>query len=319
VALRNAELATLARLREAFLSGKAAGGAYWKSEEELALYDRTFAERIGWKWDAVLEELDLRGWRPTARHVVDFGCGSGVAHRRVLAKWGRFDSVTLLDVSSVAVRYAAGRARELVPEVEVRTELTDPVPEGTLLLLSHVINELDAAQRERVLELAMQASEVIWVEAGTHADSRALIGMRERLRGQFSLVAPCPHQGGCGLLTPENAPHWCHHFARVPSWVSQDPDWSQFSRDLGIDLTTLPYSYLVMQRVGFAHSGNTRVLGRPREAKGRLELLCCQREGVAEHTLQKRDAPELFKALQKWRGDTLQSFRVEGGKVLPDR
>ena len=56
-ALTPAELTALDRLRARFLDGSNAGGGYWRSEAELALYDTTFAERIGWKWDAVLAEL----------------------------------------------------------------------------------------------------------------------------------------------------------------------------------------------------------------------------------------------------------------------
>jgi SAM-dependent methyltransferase len=318
VHLRTAELATLARLRERFLTGRKAGGGYWRDEGDLALYDVTFAERIGWKWDAVIEELGLRSWKPRARHVVDFGCGSGVAHRRVLGAWSSFASLAVLDVSPLAVTYATRRAREMFPMVEVRAVETGTLPPDTLLLVSHVINELDSAGRARLLALVRQAAEVIWVEAGTHADSRALIDVREELRGEFGIVAPCPHAARCGLLAAENAPHWCHHFGRVPSWVFQDGGWAQFGRELGIDITTLPYSYLVLQRERVAHqSGTTRMIGRPREFKGRMEVLCCREEGVGEFTLQKRDAPGLYKTLRKDRADTLQEWRYEAGKILP--
>ena len=47
----------LDRLREGFLTGAAARGPYWKSLGDLANYDLTYGERIGWKWDAVLAEL----------------------------------------------------------------------------------------------------------------------------------------------------------------------------------------------------------------------------------------------------------------------
>jgi ribosomal protein RSM22 (predicted rRNA methylase) len=318
VHLRAAELATLARLRERFLTGSNVGGAYWRDEEDLALYDATFAERIGWKWDAVIEELGLRGWKPRTRHVVDFGCGSGVAHRRVMGAWNTLKSLTLLDVSPLAVSFAARRAREAFPMVEIRAAEGGTLPPDTLLLISHVINELERGSRERLLGLIRQASEVIWVEAGTHADSRALIEMREQLRGEFGIVAPCPHAAQCGLLAEENAAHWCHHFGRVPSWVFQDSGWTQFSRELCIDITTLPYSYLVLQRQPVERElGMTRVIGRPREFKGRMEVLCCREEGVREFTLQKRDAPGLYKILRKDRADTLQQWRYEEGKILP--
>ena len=317
--LRAAELARLARLRERFLTGSNVGGGYWRDEEDLVLYDTTFAERIRWKWDAVIEELGLRGWKPRARHVFDFGCGSGAAHRRVLGSWESFATLTVTDVSPLAVSYATRRAREAFPNVDVRAPETESLPPGTLLLVSHVINELDRVGRERLFKLVQQASEVIWVEAGTHADSRALIGVREEVRGQFGIVAPCPHAAQCGLLTEENAPHWCHHFGRVPSWVFQDAGWTQFSRELGIDITTLPYSYLVLQREPVAReSGMTRIIGRPREFKGRMEILCCREEGVGEFTLQKRDAPGIYKTLRKDRADTLQAWQYNEGKILPE-
>lgn len=316
--LRAAELAALARLRERFLSGTNAGGGYWRSEEELALYDATFAERIGWKWDAVLAELDRRSWRPAAKHIVDFGCGSGVAHRRLLARWPQFESVSLRDISPLAMRYAASRLRSEFPQLQVNAGAQADLPAGFLLLVSHVINEIDAGVRKELLRLARLASEVIWVEAGSHADSRALIGVREELRGEFQIVAPCPHAAMCGMLAEENARHWCHHFAPIPSWAFQDAGWAQFSRELGIDLTTLPYSYLVLSKDEVApRAENTRLIGRPREQKGRMEVLCCRTDGVADYTLQKRDAAELYKDLQKGRADSLQDWRIENGKILP--
>src|SRR6187549_2716390 len=119
--LKAAELAALARLREGFLTGSNTGGGYWRDENDLALYDATFAERIGWKWDAVIADLALRGWRPQSRNVIDFGCGSGVAGRRVLAGW-EFRALTLVDVSPLAVAFAAARVRAAFPEISISME-----------------------------------------------------------------------------------------------------------------------------------------------------------------------------------------------------
>ena len=188
------ELATLRKLRERFLTGTAGAADYWRSSDDLALYDSTFAERIGWKWDAVLQELRARGWKPQTRAVLDWGCGSGVAHRRVMGCWPQFRSLALHDRSSLAMRFAAERARAVFPEIAVLHGSPTVAPD-TLLLVSHVINELPAQELERLLDVARQAGEVIWVEAGTHADSRRLIEVRERLlQGTFAAVAPCTHQ-----------------------------------------------------------------------------------------------------------------------------
>ena len=45
----------LGRHRERFLGGGPSAGPYWSSAADLASYDLTFGERIGWKWDAVLD------------------------------------------------------------------------------------------------------------------------------------------------------------------------------------------------------------------------------------------------------------------------
>ena len=97
----------LERLRGQFLRG-ATAGPYWTSPTDLASYDLTFAERIGWKWDHVLRELRLRAWRPAPRTIFDWGCGSGVAARRVISFFGaeNFDSLTVWDHSPLACDFA---------------------------------------------------------------------------------------------------------------------------------------------------------------------------------------------------------------------
>ncbi len=307
-----AELDTLRRMRARFLDGSAGAADYWRSPEELALYDSTFGERIGWKWDAVLRELALRGWQPRSRRVLDWGCGSGVAGRRAIEAWPHFAALALHDRSSLAVRFAAERA-----PAGVRVEMIETVDADTLLVLSHVINELSAAGLARVLDLARQSGEVIWVEAGTHAESRRLIAVREQLTQIFSVVAPCTHQKRCGLLTAKNARHWCHSFARPPAAIFQDARWMEFGREMGIDLRSVPYSFLVLQRANPPmRAGFSRVLGAPRDAKGYSKVLSCHASGVAEFMLQKRDAPTLLREIRDRPEAPLYRWTIEGGKII---
>ena len=313
----HAELTALRRMRERFLAGTAGAQNYWKLPEDIALYDSTFAERIGWKWDAVLGELAARGWQPQSRHVLDWGCGSGVAGRRALAEWPQLQTLAVHDRSSLAMRFAAEKARAAFPNVTV-VPAGSALPPDTLLVLSHVISELPADDLARLLDFARQAREVIWVEAGTHADSRRLIAVREALVGGFAAVAPCTHQRACGMLTARNAQHWCHHFAAPPAHIFQDARWMDFGREMGIDLRSLPYSFLVLERpratptpAGFAH-----VIGEPREARGHLKVLSCQAEGVAEFALQKRDAPELYRALRKGTAAPVHRWTMSDGKIV---
>ncbi len=295
------ELSTLRRLRATFLDGTTRERDYWRSPADLAIYDRTFAERIGWKWDAVLSELTARAWKPTARRLVDFGCGSGVASRRVLETWPDFDELHLVDRSIAATRFAADRAVRKHPNLRVRS--THPTTDAnTLLVVSHVLNELDPAGLNTLRALARTAGEILWVESGSHADSRLLVDeIREPLRTTHHVIAPCTHSESCGLLTPDNARHWCHTFAKPPSMIFQDAGWSQFSRELQIDLRSLPYSFVAMT----AHPTEphpprlARIIGRPRKYKGYQKALRCNADGVEEIRFQKRDSREMWTFLDE--------------------
>jgi ribosomal protein RSM22 (predicted rRNA methylase) len=262
----------------------------------------------------VLDELRLRGWRSRCTRILDWGCGTGIAHRRVLATWPQFTQLAVHDRSPHARMFAAQKAQREFPNVSVSSDVPKASAD-TLLLVSHVINELPEAELERLLELARAAGEVIWVEAGTHVDSRRLIDVRERLRDTYTPIAPCTHTERCGMLTAENAPHWCHHFARPPSSIFQDARWAEFAREIGIDLRSVPYSFLVLAREGVLAPGYSRIIGEPREAKGYAKVLSCQAEGVAEFTLQKRDVPEVFKAIRKGSLQPVYRWTLAEGKI----
>jgi hypothetical protein len=312
----------LERLRGLFLSGEAAQGAYWRSPADLENYDLTYGERIGWKWDAVLGELSQRGWRPPgaasskvasgrvpARNekpaILDWGCGSGVAGRRVV-RWLGADQVAVLrlwDHSALAADFAVQSARRSFPDLAVEHLtpgfLAGEAPVG-ILVISHVLNELPAGELLALRELASRADAIIWVEPGTQEVSRALIELREQLRDRFRMVAPCTHQGACGLLAPENTRHWCHHFAPPPPGIFADSDWVKFGQRAGIDLRSLPYSFLALERRRKTDpddpaGGLSRVIGEPRCYKGFARVLSCEAGGVCERMLQKRDSPGLFK------------------------
>jgi hypothetical protein len=313
----------LARLRDRFIGDAPGSGDYWDSEETLAAYDATFGERIGWKWDAVLGELALRGWAPPAgTTLVDFGCGSGVAARRVVAHFGatHFRALHLGDLSPLATTFAARRLSAAFPSLEIRTATPAPqIPEGPFtLVVSHVINELDPAGRAAMLRIAERAAAVIWVEPGTSDAAGMLVVIREALRETLRVIAPCTHGAACGMQAPENSRHWCHHFARPPTEAFTDSFWSEFGRALSIDMRSLPYSFLVLdsRRTDAATpAGVSRIIGHPREYKGFSRVLVCSAKGVADRTLQKRDDPALFKELDRTRRPFLYRFELEGERV----
>ena len=311
----------LRRLRERFLQFDRRDAEtpdrtdYWRSHSELASYDFTFGERIGWKWDTVLAELKLRGWTPPEGTALDWGCGTGIAGRRVAQAWPeQIRTLSLSDRSHPALNFAATRARATLPGISVQTG-ADCAPET--LVLSHVLNELTPEALERLLALAARAQAVLWVEPGTYDVSRKLIAVREQLVAHFRVVAPCTCGVACGMLAPGNERHWCHHFARVPGPVHTDPGWGRFAQTLEIDLGSVPFSFLVLDRrpaTAAPDSREARVLGVPRHYKGYAKILSCQADGVNERVLQKRDAPELLKAMKKDPG-SLYRWEREGDKI----
>jgi SAM-dependent methyltransferase len=270
----------LDRLRKTFLAGSTKD--YWRRRSDLENYDFTYGQRIAWKWNAVLAELRRLGWTPPATSVLDWGCGSGVAGRLVRDFFG-LQTLRVFDRSERAMQYAV----EAGPAERWRGE-----PPG-VLVLSHVLNEVRVAPA-----VIHQADAVLWIEPGTHADSRALITVREQLREKFHVVAPCPHREKCGMLAPQNDRHWCHFFAEPPAGIMSDPNWVRFAQRAGLDLRSLPYSYLVLDRKT-SPIGDARIIGQPRIYRGYAKLLRCRADGVREETIQQRDDPEFFRQLKK--------------------
>ncbi|HVS50959.1 MAG TPA: small ribosomal subunit Rsm22 family protein [Opitutaceae bacterium] len=313
----------LDRLRERFLRGPAGGGPYWESAADLASYDFTYGERIGWKWDHVLRELRLRGWRPAARAVLDWGCGSGIAARRMIEFFGaeNFASLTVWDHSPLAGDFAAQAARRAFPALDV-VEATPGLlaaPERIgLLVLSHVLNELSADELAALRTLAARADEILWVEPGTRDVSRQLGTFREQLRAAgFRVIAPCTHENECPMFALGNERHWCHFFAPPPAEIFADSDWVKFGQRAGIDLRSLPYAFLALdRRPGTATpAGASRVIGRVEHFKPYARLLNCDAAGLAELELPKRAAPALYKQLERTKAPLVYRWQRDDNKI----
>ena len=298
--LRAADWDRLRQLRSIFLERAESARPetlpdYWSSTRDLELYEATFGERIAWRWDALLDELAARDFPARPAVVLDWGCGTGVAARTWIQHFGAegLERLHLVDRSSLATSFAAERLKSLAGEARIAT---DPPAACDLLLVSHVLDEAGLDGRLKLLEMCRRAKSVVWLEAGTQSASRSLLELREGLRADFEIVAPCPHRGACGMQAPGHESDWCHHFATPPRSIFQDPFWGAAARELGIDLRSLPYSFLALARAEVAGAlppaGLARVLGRPRIEKGRARIDLCTAEGVAtRHYLERLSKP----------------------------
>ncbi len=314
--------ALLKKLRSHFLEQKSTGTEnYWHSEQELSLYDASFARRISWKWDYVCEELKKRTWswpaEPESLLFVDWGCGTGVATRQILEHFPGLRKATfqVFDRSKMAEAFALKKIAEEYPGVDAKPFAGGSGFEGKkiVLLLSHVIGELSPQQLGALLSLFAMSSAFIWVDSGSKECARKLSDLRNRLlRGEWSVFAPCTHQGVCEMSKDENEKHWCHSFARPPRDVFHDEFWRTFSKEVGVDLRSLPLSFLVMQKPKIpAHAeGLSRVVGSVRSYKGYVKWLNCSSQGLGDVEMQKRLKAEEYKQFSNNDLDPSPVFRV---------
>lgn len=317
------EVKELERLRRLFLEAPNTSGLadYWQDLELLELYDTTFARRIAWKWNSVMTELAHRHWRPppSIARWIDWGCGTGVASETMIEAFGSQlpSEIVMTDRSARARQFARDKTRMLASSVTIHECAPQDlkISSTDLILLSHVLTELTAEQLRALNSQLALAGAVIWVEPGTPFCSRRLIQMRRELSQSFRIVSPCPHQGRCGVEDSEN--DWCHMFALPPKEVFQDPQWARLSKELNIDLRSLPTSFLVLESFAAGSSHHSRessehqktkkqrLLARPRFYKGHAKVIVCEESGLKQLSLSEKLHKKEFKQWQK------DSFFVE--------
>ncbi len=120
------------------------------------------------------------------------------------------------------------------------------------------------------------------------------------------------------MLAPENERHWCHFFAPVPGEIFANPDWVKFGQRAGIDLRSLPYCFLALDRRRDRSAGTdglSRVIGRPEHFKPYARLLNCDATGLATLTVPKRTAPGLYKELDRAKGPLLYRWERSADQV----
>jgi hypothetical protein len=321
------EWSRLEALRQIYLQGTGGQADYWSDPALLAAYDQTFAQRIGWKWQWVLSELDRLGWRPSAGPLLDWGCGSGIASRTVQAHYGEAvgSEFYFFDRSSQAMTYAAEQMKKQSPTVITRTinAPTENAPAPTTILLSHILTELDEAALAMCLKTVRTAQTIIWVEPGAKEVSRRLSRVRDALIDDFTPIAPCVARGQCPVLAAGQEHDWCHFFAPPPAEAFTTGAWAAFARTLGIDLRSLPVSYLVLSRQPPPSPPHTsadlppahRVLGTPRFYKGYARIFSCDGAVAREQRFSKRQNPALFKAWEKNRLPTLLHWHAQDDEI----
>jgi ribosomal protein RSM22 (predicted rRNA methylase) len=145
----------------------------------------------------------------------------------------------------------------------------------------------------------LKSALTIWVEPGTYDISRKLLECREFFKDHLHILAPCPQEGACPIAQEKNKQDWCHQFASPPAEVFQSSFWASFSKQLKIDLRSLPVSFLVLAQ-GSAHLARipNRMIGKAKKYKPYQSVMVCTQTGTLETVqITKRLHRDLYKNL----------------------
>lgn len=170
--------------------------------------------------------------------IVDIGCGVGATSvgallwlagrgQRRVTIWGIDHEPSVLAAWAATVRQAAAIVGvEASLHTFTGDGLVRALPEGaSIVLCQTALNERLAGNRAGELEhdqatvdaVARWARSVptLLIEPALKVTTRALQRLRDRLlRSEpIDVVAPCPHQGPCPMLTNER--DWCHESRRI--------------------------------------------------------------------------------------------------------
>lgn len=173
----------------------------------------------------------------------------------------------------------------------------DAPPPGPfdLVLLGQVVSEIARSRTDRVAFLVERlrrlattalapGGSLVVIEPALRERTRVLHEIRD---GLADLVfAPCPRRGPCPMLARET--DWCHEDLAVdlPAWLVPT------ARAAGLRHEGLTFSYLVVRTDGARVPGTHRLVGQPRETKGKVELDLCTERGLVRVDRLHRDRSE---------------------------
>jgi hypothetical protein len=100
--------------------------------------------------------------------------------------------------------------------------------------------------------------------------------------------------------------------------VHADRNWVRFAQRAGVDLRSLPYACLVLDRSPRSPDvpGQARIIGRPEVFKPYARVLSCEASGATTLTLPRRSLAPLVKQLERARGSLVYRWTRTEGAVI---
>jgi ribosomal protein RSM22 (predicted rRNA methylase) len=242
---------------------------------------------------AVFRQIALQRpeWRPVS--LLDAGAGPGVAAWAAAEIWPSLTESTLVETEPEML--AAGR--ELLPGASwVAGDVSQARGPADLVVASYVLGELHDPAGAAAHLWQQTEDTLALIEPGTPAGYRRILAARTAAIGSGGqTVGPCPHDLACPL-EPDD---WCHFAVRLPR--------SRLHRqakgaELGYE--DEKFSYAVLSRASLLQA-DARIIRQPRIRSGHVNLVTCERDGIHDRTVSRKQGARYREAKGAAWGDAI--------------
>jgi ribosomal protein RSM22 (predicted rRNA methylase) len=235
---------------------------------------------------AVLRELRERlGARPISS-VLDIGAGAGAASLAARECFPAIGAITMVERDAALAAAAHQWLPEAAVMVEDITRMTN-LPPHDLVIAAYSLGEIAEPLAARLWQAARVA--LVVVEPGTPRGYSLILKLRDQLlEAGACMAAPCPAATPCPLAPPD----WCHFAARV-----ERSSIHRRIKDAELGYEDEKFSYVAMAREPVELPAS-RIIRRPQQRPGLIELVTCAPSGVETVRATHRDR-EAFRAARK--------------------
>jgi ribosomal protein RSM22 (predicted rRNA methylase) len=231
----------------------------------------------------------LPDWHPSS--MLDIGSGPGTALWAAAEHWPSLEHMSAWERESSFITLGREMAQQSTiaalrtarwDRVDVTNIAQNVHQSYDLVVIGHVLNELDLETRQALISLAWRMTNglLLIVEPGSEAGFAVVRSTRDYLRSLGAeTIAPCVHNRDCPL---EN--DWCHFPQRIVR-----PEFQRRARGAPSEWEESKFSYAAMARFAAPQAAWGRTILEASSNKAYAEIKISSQEGVSRYRALKRN------------------------------
>ena len=236
--------------------------------------------------------------------LLDVGAGPGTATWAAIEVFSSLRDFILIDsnkaLRSLAIDFANSISRPSAIDYQMgdALKLLASAQNADFVIASYLVGELGEAERAKLADAMWSKTRdtLMIVEPGTPAGYARIIELRERLLAAGGhVVAPCPHDNACPLVTPD----WCHFSQRLARSRAH-----KHLKGAELPFEDEKFSYVVLSR-NAASQPTSRVLAQPKISKAAVTIKLCTANGMEILDVPHRDKTNYSRAKKLDWGDSI--------------